>query len=259
METNTNKQNMGWGILLICFGVATMTEMYTGLSDWLNIGVFFLGGLITLALFLSDRSDWLLLLASYIMLAVAVLGAVAFWGVLDGDLIGSFALLLIGAPFLAVYLRNKENWWAIIPAYILLAISLMLLLTSINFFNDKLIAPFVLFSIAIPFLVVYFKNQEHWWALIPAYVMVVVGIMVGLIEYNIFPDLLIPSYINFAIALPFFVVYFRNKKNWWALIPGGILGLISLGFLLSIPAGRFLAPVVMIAVGIWLVLRQTKK
>ena len=28
MQINTNKQNMGWGILLICFGISIMTDMY---------------------------------------------------------------------------------------------------------------------------------------------------------------------------------------------------------------------------------------
>jgi len=27
----------------------------------------------------------------------------------------------------------------------------------------------------------------------------------------------------FAIALPFFVVYFRSENNWWAIIPAGVM------------------------------------
>ena len=259
METTTNKQNMGWGILLICAGISAMLDLYTVVSEWYTIGVFFLGGLIVLALFLADRSDWVLLIPAYIMLAIASIGAVALWDFLAGDIMGAFVLAVIAAPFAAVYLRNKANWWALIPAFVLFAIALMLLLTSLNVLNDAMIAPFVLFSIAVPFLVVYFNNKEHWWALIPAYTMIVIGIMVGLIDTGVLGDLMIPAYINLAIAIPFFVVYFRNKKHWWALIPGVITGLIGLGFLLSEPVGQFLSPVAMIGAGLWVLFRQQRK
>lgn len=260
MESKVNKQSVGWGVLLICFGLSAMMDIYFPASDWVNMGIFFLGGLVAFAVFWTDRSDWVLLIPVYVMWAIAGIGAVALLDLLQGDIIGSFVLTLIGVPFLVVYLRNREHWWALIPAFIMLAIALMLLLTTLNILGDDLIALFVLYSIAIPFLVVYFRNREHWWALIPAYVMIVIGTMVGLIETGVLDDMMIPAYINLAIAVPFFVVYFRNKENWWALIPGGIMGLVGLGFLLSEPVGQFLVPAVLILVGAWLLVRQfTKK
>jgi hypothetical protein len=312
MEAKVSKQNLGWGILLICFGLVAMMDIYFPVSDWIDLSIFFVGGLITLIIFLMDRSDWTVLIPAYVMLALAVIGAVAIWELVEGDLVGTVVLTLVALPFLVVYIRNRENWWAIIPSFILLAIALILFLTSFVGFNDDIIGPLVLFAIAIPFLVVYFRNKkenwwalipayvmivigaligltevfnvdddiigpsilfaiaipflvvyfinrENWWALIPAYAMIVIGTMVGLIETDVLGDLLIPAYIMLAIAIPFFVVYFRNNENWWALIPGGITGLIGLGFLISEPAGRFLAPAALIIAGAWLLLRQTKK
>jgi hypothetical protein len=229
MESKASKQNIGWGVLLICFGIVAMLDIYYPMSDWLDISIFFVGGLIASAIFWTDRSNWVLLIPVYVMWAIALIGAVAILDLLQGDIIGSLVLTLIGVPFLVVYLRNR---------------------------GDDLIAPFILYAIAVPFLVVYFINREHWWALIPAYTMVVIGTMVGLIETGILSDMIIPAYINLAIAIPFFVVYFRNKENWWALIPGGIMGLIGLGFLLSEPVGQFLIPAALILVGGWILVRQ---
>ncbi len=260
MESKVNKQNIGWGVLLISFGISSMLDIYFPASDWVKIGIFFLGGLVAFATFLTDRSDWVLLIPVYVLWAIAGIGAVAIFDLLQGDIIGSFVLILIGVPFLAVYLRNREHWWALIPAFIMLAIALMLLLTTLNILSGDLVATFILFAIAIPFLVVYFRNRENWWALIPAYVMIVIGTMIGLIEAGVLGDMIVPAYINLAIAAPFFVVYFRNTENWWALIPGGIMGLVGLGFLLSEPAGQILAPAALILVGAWLLVRQfTKK
>lgn len=259
MQSTANKQNVGWGVLLISFGVSAILDQYTGVSDWYKIGVFLLGGLITLAFFLADRSDWVLLIPAYVMLAISAIGAAALGELLDGDLMASFVLPLVAAPFLVVYLRNRDNWWALFPTFILLAIALMLFVTNIFVLKDSLIAPFVLFAIAAPFLFVYFNNRQNWWALIPAYVMIVIGIMVGLIETNVLDDLLVPAYINLAIALPFFWIYFRNRDARWALFPGGIMGLIGLGFLFSEPIGQFIFPLAMIAAGVWVLYRQARK
>ena len=256
MKSMANKQNMGWGILLICFGLAAITNLYTGISDWVSVTIFFLGGLAAFAVFWTDRSNWLLLIPVYVTWAITAIVVVALLDLLQGEIMGTLALTLVGVPFLAVYLRNRDNWWAIIPSFILFAIALMLLLTTLNVLSDEMIAPLILFSIAIPFLVVYFTNRDYWWALIPAYAMIVIGIMVGLIETGILKDLLIPAYIMMAIAIPFFVVYFRNKEYWWALIPGGIMCLMGLGFLLSEPVGKFLIPAALIIVGAWVLVRQ---
>ncbi|NIN64744.1 MAG: hypothetical protein GTO63_08590, partial [Anaerolineae bacterium] len=82
---------------------------------------------------------------------------------------------------------------------------------------------YVLAAIALPFLVAFLRDRSRWGLLIPAYVLLAVGVMVVLIEGGLLSDLLIPAYVLFAIAIPFFVVYARDPKQWWPLIPGGIL------------------------------------
>jgi hypothetical protein len=83
-------------------------------------------------------------------------------------------MFAIAFPFLYVYMNNRENWWALIPAYATSAVGVLIALSG--FAPEFLIAPYVMFAIAFPFFYVYVRNREHWWALIPAGVMSVIGV-----------------------------------------------------------------------------------
>jgi len=256
MSSLSRKQSFVWGGLLIVFGVMGLFESLIGLTPWVWVAVLALSGLGVLAVYLTDRSEWGFLITTYALWAVAILIALAVLDIVPDIFIAIYVLVAIALPFLVVYLRNREHWWALIPAYVLLAIGAMLLLTEWNILPDAFIATFVLTAIALPFLVVFLRDRANWWALIPAYVLLVVGIMVPLLDYNVLTELWIPAYIMFAIAIPFFVVYMWDPKEWWPLIPGGILAFIGSAFLLSTGAARYLTAVVLIVVGIIILTRQ---
>jgi hypothetical protein len=116
----------------------------------------------------------------------------------------------------------------------------------------------VLSAVALPFLVVFLRNRQHWWALIPAYTLFVVGLMVGLIGLGILDDLLIPAYVMFAIAIPFFVIFARNRQHWWALIPAGILTAIGISFLLAEDMFIVIGPVLLIIAGAFILFRALR-
>jgi len=204
MKMQTRKQGLVWGGLLILFGVMALVEAYTDLTAWTWIVILAAAGLGVFGVYLTDRSDWALL----------------------------------------------------IPAYVLWAVAGLVALIELNILRDESIATYVLAAIALPFLVVFLRNCDQWWALIPAYVLLAVGVMVGLIGLGVLDDLLIPSYVMFAIAIPFFVVYVRNTKQWWALIPGGIMAVIGLSFLIAEAAVQYVAPVALVLVGVWILVRQ---
>jgi hypothetical protein len=126
----------------------------------------------------------------------------------------------------------------------------------LNVLRDEFIATYVLAAIALPFLVAFLRDRSRWGLLIPAYVLLAVGVMVVLIEGGPLSDLLIPAYVLFAIAIPFFVVYARDPKQWWPLIPGGIMAVIGLSFLIAEAAVQYVGPAVLVLVGVWILVRQ---
>src|SRR5574341_84653 len=158
-----------------------------------------------------------------------------------------------GLGFLGLYLSTRREPALLIPVYICWAVGGLLLVIALNILQDAAIAYYVLTAIAFPFIVGWLLNRHNWGLLIPAYVLLAVCAMVGLIGLNVLRELLIPSYIMFAIAVPFLYVFVRSPQNWWALIPGGIMSVIGLGFLLSAEAVRYVVPVAFILGGLVLI------
>jgi hypothetical protein len=204
MKSQTRKQALVWGGLLIFFGAITLVETFTDLTAWTWVALLAAAGLGVFAVYLTDRSDRGLLIPAYVMWAIAGLIALITLNVLRGESVATYVLTAIALPFLAVFLRDRSKWGALIPAYVLLA----------------------------------------------------VGVMVGLIGARVLSDLLVPAYVMFAIAIPFFVVYTRNPKEWWPLIPAGIMAVIGLSFLIAEAAVQYIGPVVMILAGAWILVRM---
>lgn len=203
MKSQTGKQSLVWGSFLILLGAALLLEVYTDLSAWVWVAILTLAGFIAFGVYLTDRSDWGLLIPAYVMWAIAGLVALTEVGVLKDEFVATYVLTVIALPFLATFLRRRSQWWALIPAYVLLAI----------------------------------------------------GVMIPLIEWEILSDLLVPAYIMFVIAIPFFGVYARNRKLWWALIPGGVMAVTGLSFLIAEAAVEYVGAAVLILVGVWILVR----
>jgi hypothetical protein len=160
-----------------------------------------------------------------------------------------------GLVVFAIYLTDRSERGLLIPAYVLWAVAGLITLVTLNVLRDESVATYVLAAIALPFLVAFLRDRSQWGLLIPAYVLLAVGVMIGLIGQGVLGDLLIPSYVMFVIAIPFFVVYARDPKQWWPLIPGGILAVIGLAFLVAEAAAQYVAPAVLVLVGVWILVR----
>jgi hypothetical protein len=141
----------------------------------------------------------------------------------------------------------------LIPAYVFFIIGMIIALASSDWF-ENFIPGFVLTSIGIPFVLVFLLNRKNWWALIPAYVLISIGTLITLEAEQYFPGDLFPALILWTISLPFFVTYLWNRRNWWALIPGGVLATIGAG--LAAGSFSYLLPIILIGLGVLLLLRQ---
>ena len=61
-----------------------------------------------------------------------------------------YVLIAIALPFLGVYYRNRALWWALIPAYVMLAVVGVIALAEMAGASDNLVTAYVMFAIAVP-------------------------------------------------------------------------------------------------------------
>lgn len=146
-----------------------------------------------------------------------------------------FPLVFLSASLVFLFVAQQGHTWSYIPAYVMIVMAGMFFFISIGVARH--LGSYFTFAIALPFLFIYFKDmKKHWWALIPAYVNFAVGFMIFFAVTGMLPGTALAAYIMFAIAAPFFFLFIRNPRQWYWLIPGGVMGLVGAGLLV----GRFL-------------------
>lgn len=249
-ESPSRKQGLIWGGLLIVFGLIGLLDSFTNLSLWIWVAAMAVSGLGVLAVYFADQTEWWPLIPAYILIALSIFVGAVELEILRGALIAPVVLTVAAIPFLIVYFRDRSQWWPLIPAYVLLLIAAMVALIETGVLVDAWTATFILGGIGLPFLVVYLRDRKNWWALIPAYVMFAVGLMVGLIDNRVLQDSIIPAYVLLSIALPFFVVYATDTSRWWPLIPGGVLAMMGVIFLMTGELLGFVVPILIIIAGV---------
>ncbi|MBN1485570.1 MAG: hypothetical protein JXA37_12705 [Chloroflexia bacterium] len=160
-------------------------------------------------LFLLGELNWLSFLGTLIPL---------FWG----------GIFVVGATlFLNVFLRDREQWWAIIPAGVLASLGATILTSQIPFLDT--FSGFVfLGGMGATFLIVYLFNRQHWWALIPGGILALLAGVVLVGEIPWIGGALQGTMFLAGLGLGFLLLYFFRREHWWAIIPGGVLLVLSL-------------------------------
>jgi hypothetical protein len=171
-----------WGILLIAGGIIFLLEnlgmITVGEIFWsilLGVGAFGF-----LSVYLSNRENWWALIPGITLLAVATLvflntvlpGETGDWG-------GVIVLGGIGLAFLLVYLTNRDNWWAIIPAGVMITLSAVVLLSEVV--TGFEVGGILFLGLGLTFALVAVlpnPNGQMKWAFIPAGVLVLMGLLV---------------------------------------------------------------------------------
>ena len=103
----------------------------------------------------------------------------------------------------------------------------MLFLVLTTLLVDKVAGEWVgslfMLLLALSFLVVYLNNRTRAWALLVAYIVGVLSIAPAMASGGGQVSAYYGVIFLFAIALPFFVIYFRSAEHWWAIIPAGVV------------------------------------
>jgi hypothetical protein len=162
-----------------------------------------------------------------------VLDAFAPWPQVALAAIGVLAAL----GFFASFARSRQEWWRLIPAWTLVALSAIALISFVPGADPRWIAALVFVGLALGFGHIYLLARgDRWWAIIPGGFMLVLGLVVGLSSLITSLELL-AALLFVGLGAVFFLLYLLGGKRrpWWALIPGGVLLVFGL---LVLTAGR---------------------
>jgi hypothetical protein len=142
--------------------------------------LFGAGGAIFLFVFLTNRVNWWPVIPGFALLGIAGLiatselapGVEEAWG-------GALFLGGIALAFWVIYFTNRENWWALIPGGVLLTLALIAGLSSI--FEGVELGGVFFLGLGLTFgLLSFLRTPEGRlkWALIPAGVLLVMGLVI---------------------------------------------------------------------------------
>ncbi len=171
-----------------------------------------------------------------------------------GDVKGSIWSLILGASgllFLAIYISDREQRWALIPGLALVGIAVAIFLADQGLVPDYLVATIILAAVGLPFLLIFLSDPKQWWALIPALALAGSAAGVFLEGTGTISDEAVGGVIVGGIGLGFLAIYVIDREQWWALIPGGIMGIVAIGLLVA-TAAACIFPVALILLGLLL-------
>lgn len=176
------------GILLIAAGVIFLLNNLGLIAlDWeMLIGpLFAVGGLVFLIVFMMNTKDWWALIPGFVLVA---LGIIIFMNAnLAGDVdrfSGAIFLGLLGLAFLLIYVTHTDNWWAVIPGGVLVTLAGVSLIQG----DGRFVGAVFFLGMALTFGIVYILPKptgRTTWALYPAGILALVGILVLLGATNL--------------------------------------------------------------------------
>jgi hypothetical protein len=205
-----------------------------------------------------------------------MLGSRIFWGIaviiggvmalLDnlnvidfGEVFWAVIAFLGAIFFLSIYLQKRTHWWALVPGISLIGIGLTILVNwQVPEFGEVWGGAILLGGIGLSFFFLYLVDHENWWAIIPAGIMVSIGIAAG-IEQT-YGDRFGLGLFFLGMGLTFALLPLLptppGKMGWaWATA----LILAALGAIFMFTTGEklsYLGPLVLIVIGIALVIKS---
>jgi hypothetical protein len=167
----------------------------------------------------------LFLLGAGLFLLLKNFGVFQQWGeTLWG---GLFAV--VGLAFIIWFIVDRERYWRAIAGFTLLGIGAVILLSWRNVNLGDWRSALVLFGVALGFWAVLLAHADNWWAVIPAGVLTVVGLLVGLgadLSQSIW---LAALFVGLGLVfLLLYLVRFGQHDTRWAGVPAASLLLVGL-------------------------------
>lgn len=179
-----------WGLLLISAGIL----FFLNSIGTITIGEFMwaillaIGGLAFLSVFVADRNHWWALFPAFgLLIGGTIILLENISPDLPGDFGGVIAMGGIGLAFLLIFVSNIANWWALIPAGVLISSGIALFLS--NYSPGLESGGIFLVGLGLTFGVIGFVPTDQGrmrWAFIPAVVLLAVGALLLVASVDLF-------------------------------------------------------------------------
>lgn len=149
-----------------------------------------------------------------------------------GEALWGGMFVLVGAGFVAWFLIDRQRSWRAIAGFPLLAIGALILLGWRGVSLGDWQAALVLFGVALGFWTVLLAHDDNWWALIPAGVFTLMGLLIGF-QARLSEDTWL-GFFFVGLAAVFGLLYLLRlgqKDTAWAGIPAAaflLVGVVTL-------------------------------
>jgi signal transduction histidine kinase len=134
----------------------------------------------------------------------------------------------------------------------------MIINSENEFIPDQQAGALFLFSVGLPFLLIYLADRRMWWALIPGGVLTVLALITFVSGGNVSGQV-IAAIMLFGLAAVFAVLRFVTRSSpymGWATWVAVILAVIGVLVLITGPqAAALVGPAVLIGLGLFLLAR----
>ncbi|HRW06622.1 MAG TPA: hypothetical protein P5121_16070 [Caldilineaceae bacterium] len=188
MQNTTDRRNgFIWGLLLIMAGVIFLLQnmgFFVNIGAWLAMVLFGTGGFVFLYVFLTDfKGRWWAAIPGSTLLGLAATIFFESYGprFLNG-LGGPAFLASIGFGFVLVFLADIRKWWAIIPAGVMSTLAVVAGVDELHIRGMDTGGIFFL-GLGCTFLLLFLltgqREKRQNWALIPAAVLLIMGVLIG--------------------------------------------------------------------------------
>jgi hypothetical protein len=182
------------------------------------------------AFFLDRKENWWALISmgvfAFLTLFVLVVdNAPGVW-------VGTALFWVLAVIFFLIFLSRRAMWAALV-AYIMFVLGLTPLLGTSS--RPELAGVVLFFAIGLPFLFVYLRNSERWWALIPAGILLTMGVVTALvflpgIPTDAYENKVSNAIIYAGIAGTFAILWLRHHLRWAMVVAalGAVMAAASL-------------------------------
>jgi len=174
----------------------------------------------------STGMKWaLFLVLAGIFLLLKNLGVFRQWG----DAVWGGIFVVGGIGFLIWYLTDLQRWWRSLAGFALLASGVVILLQWRQIELGDWTTAILLLGVALGFWAVLIAHRDMWWSVIPAGVLTVLAVLVGLQAQLTETTLLAVFFVGLgAVFCLVYLIGSAESDTHWAAIPAAALLLLGL-------------------------------